>query len=122
LIPLENISNEIELKGMPEGAKMKVEVNKYERDKKNRATCISFLGVDCKVCGLNFFEKYGELGKDYIHVHHIIPISKMVPEYIVNPLKDLIPVCPNCHAMLHRKDPPLSIDELRQLLNMKANP
>ncbi|HHO0788469.1 HNH endonuclease [Aeromonas allosaccharophila] len=64
---------------------------------------------------IDFGEKYGELGKGFIHVHHMMPLSEIGEEYVVDPIKDLIPVCPNCHAMLHRRNPPLTIDDLRKL-------
>ena len=80
--------------------------------------CIESNGCYCHVCGLNFEEKYGAIGKDFIHVHHKIPLSKINEEYIVNPVNDLIPVCPNCHAMLHRKinDKYLNIEELKSVI------
>lgn len=51
-----------------------------------------------------------KLGKDYIEVHHIKPISEIGSEYVVDPEKDLIPVCFNCHSMLHRKIDGVSVD------------
>jgi len=71
------------------------------------------------VCGMDFVSRYGELGSGFIHVHHVIPVSKMGPNYIVDPINDLTPVCPNCHAMLHRKDPPLEIEELKGIFYEK---
>ena len=67
---------------------------------------------------MNFEEKYGAIGKDFIHVHHKIPLSEINEEYIVDPVNDLIPVCPNCHAMLHRKinDKYLNIEELKSVI------
>jgi 5-methylcytosine-specific restriction protein A len=99
--------------GLPEGAKLRVEVNRYERSPLNRQACLSIFGARCKGCGISFGEKYGQLGDGYIHVHHIVPVSELGAGYIVNPAKDLVPVCPNCHAMLHRADPPLRIEDLR---------
>jgi 5-methylcytosine-specific restriction protein A len=103
-------------KGLPEGAKTRVEVNKYERSSVNRAVCIAKFGAVCQVCGLDFGERYGDIAEGYIEVHHIVPVSQMAPGYIVNPLTDLIPLCANCHAVVHRLDPPLPIDSLRALL------
>ena len=71
----------------------------------------------CSICGFDFEKNYGELGKGFIHVHHIVPVSKIGPNYIIDPVKDLIPVCPNCHAMLHRTDPPMDPDVLLKILN-----
>lgn len=101
-----------------EGAKLTVQVNKFERSSVARQKCIDINGCFCHICGLRFEERYGEIGKDFIHVHHKIPLNEINEEYIVDPVHDLIPVCPNCHAMLHRKinGKYLSIEELKSIL------
>lgn len=96
-----------------EGAKRRVTVNAYERDPEARRMCIKRYGWNCAVCEMNFAETYGEIGTDYIHVHHKKPLNTLGKGYAVDPEKDLIPVCPNCHAMLHRRQKVLSIKELR---------
>jgi 5-methylcytosine-specific restriction protein A len=98
-----------------EGAVYQVLINAYERDEKARRTAIKFHGCICKVCDFDFEAAYGLIGKNFIHVHHIIPLSSIGEEYVVNPKTDLVPVCPNCHAMIHRKSPPFLIEELRSL-------
>lgn len=95
-----------------EGATKQVIVNAYERNPEVRAACLLEYGYSCVVCAFNFFEKFGKIGKDFIHVHHLEPISKTKEQHPVDPVKDLRPVCPNCHAMLHRSEPPFAIDEL----------
>lgn len=107
--------------GLPEGAVQKVLVNKYERSKVNRSVCLQHFGSDCQICGFNFEKEYGELGAGYIHVHHIVPVSQLGKDYQVNPIKDLIPLCPNCHAMVHTKNPPLKVEELRSLIHIKSH-
>lgn len=102
---------------LTEGIMLRVESNRYERNREARQKCITSKGCRCAVCGMDFEEKYGDIGRGFIHVHHIVPISLIGQDYVVDPLKDLVPVCPNCHNMLHRKDPPLSIDELKGLLH-----
>ena len=101
-----------------EGEKLRIEVNKYERSQKNRLMALAFHGYDCSVCGLNFVKKYGEIGNDFIHIHHTVPISKLKLNYQLNIEKDLIPVCPNCHAMLHKGDHminrPFTVKELKK--------
>lgn len=94
-------------------------VNSYERNPIARQKCIEHWKPICSVCQFDFEEKYGELGKGFIHVHHLVPISNIGDTYQVDPINDLRPVCPNCHAMLHKKNPPLTIEELQQniLLN-----
>lgn len=79
-----------------------IKVNKYERDKEARDKCIASYGYKCQGYGTNLEEVYGEIAKDFIHVHHIIPLSQIKEEYKVNPEKDLVPVCPNCHAIIHK--------------------
>jgi len=96
----------------PEGAIRSVVVNVYERDPKARAACLNKHGYRCVVCRMSFSEIYGEIGDGFIHVHHKKPLAAIRTEYTVNPKSDLIPVCPNCHAMLHSQSPPLGIDEL----------
>lgn len=103
-----------------EGAVKKTLTTKYERSPINRALCLAAKGYSCSVCGMNFQQTYGELGREFIHVHHAVPVSKMGGNYKVDPLKELFPVCPNCHAMLHRTDPPMSIKELRTLLTVSS--
>lgn len=99
-----------------EGKSISVTVNKYERDSSARKKCIEYHGNYCQICSFNFYDNYGDIGKDFIHVHHIKPISEIGEEYQVNPITDLIPVCPNCHAMLHRSRPAYSIKEINKLI------
>lgn len=96
-----------------EGASMEVSINSYERNLKARKKCIEHYGYKCQVCGFDFEKIYGQLGKNYIHVHHIIPLSEIKESYEVNPIKDLIPVCPNCHAIIHRTKPALTVKILK---------
>lgn len=107
-----------ELEGLPEGTAQKVVVNRYERSRINRALCISIQGTKCKVCDIALEDRYGEIGRDFIHIHHVVPVSQLGSNYIVDPINDLVPVCPNCHAMLHRREPPYTIKDLRlRLIN-----
>lgn len=101
---------------VPEGAKRTIHINVYERDPNARRKCIEKWGTKCSVCSFDFAERYGELGEGFIHVHHLKPLGEIGEQYELNPVIDLRPVCPNCHAMLHRKVPALSIEELSSLL------
>ena len=103
--------------GLPEGACIKVLVNKYERNPANRAACIAVHGLDCKICGFNFSSVYGPLGDGFIEVHHLVPVSMMGAGYIVDPVRDLMPICSNCHSMLHRTDPPMKPETLARIYN-----
>ncbi len=100
-----------------EGATKKITVNIYERNPEARQKCIELYGTDCYICGFNFEKQYGETGKGFIHVHHLKPLSEIGEKYELDPVQDLRPVCPNCHAMLHKKKPPYSIGELKQIIS-----
>lgn len=100
-----------------EGSVKSVIINAYERDRNARAACIKKHGIRCAVCQMSFEELYGEIGKGFIHVHHKKPLATTRGEYLIDPVKDLVPVCPNCHAMLHTSEPPLAIEELRKKIN-----
>ena len=106
-----------------EGAKKTIVVNSYERNREARDICIAHHGCRCAVCGLDFEKMYGDVGRGFIHVHHIVPISTIGEEYKLDPIKDLIPVCPNCHAMLHRGEngEAMEVEELRERINGNIN-
>lgn len=110
-----------EMSQIPEGKKVKMEVNRYERSKKNRLQCISIHGAICQVCDLDFKKRYGEIGKGFIHVHHVTPLHKLGENYFLNIKKDLVPVCPNCHSMIHKRNPPYEVDELREIFKQQTN-
>lgn len=99
-----------------EGAVRQVSVNAYEREPKARQKCIDYYGSSCSICGFDFGRAFGQLGKGFIHVHHLRPLSEIAEEYEIDPIKDLRPVCPNCHAMIHRSSPPLSLEQIKMLL------
>jgi len=118
LVPTDDSVNPLVVhEGMPEGSLTQVLVNKYERSPKNRAICISYHGAICAGCEFSFETFYGDFAKGYIHVHHITPISKLGSNYIIDPIKDLIPLCPNCHNAIHVVSPPLSVFELKKKIN-----
>lgn len=99
-----------------EGAVAQVLVNRYERSAEARDACIKHHGTSCAVCDFNFREVYGELGAGYIHIHHVIPLSKIRKKYKPDPHKDLVPVCANCHAMIHRNNEALTVAQLKSLI------
>lgn len=110
--------NELENFLYKEGKLIESYGTRFERDQALRRKAIEIHGTTCKVCGFNFEDYYGELGKGFIEVHHIKPMYISRKEVNVNPQTDLVPLCPNCHRMIHRKkDSPLEIDELKQLIN-----
>lgn len=104
-----------------EGAVHRISVNAYERDPAVRQACIAVKGTNCAVCDFSFADTCGDIGHGYIHVHHLTPLAMIGREYSVDPIEDLIPVCPNCHAMLHRRTPPFTVEELRSRLPLKSS-
>lgn len=104
--------------GLWEGAAKEVKVNRFERDAKARQECIKAHGATCRICGFDFQYVYGPaLGSRLIHVHHLRPLKEIREGYEVDPVNDLIPICPNCHAAIHRtRLPP---DELRAQMDSK---
>ncbi|PVZ68799.1 HNH endonuclease [Pelagibaculum spongiae] len=104
---------EADSESLLEGGIKTVQVNAYERNIKARRKCLEHHGFSCKVCSIDFEKIYGDLGKGFIHVHHLKEISSQKKEYKIDPVNDLVPVCPNCHSMLHRKTPSLTVNELK---------
>ena len=102
-----------------EGARYQVTVNAFERDPRARQLCITRHGTACAICGFSFGTAYGPVAEGFIHVHHLRPLSEIGREYEVNPVEDLRPVCPNCHAVLHRRVPSFSIEEVRGFLQQE---
>jgi predicted HNH restriction endonuclease len=100
-----------------EGERVAVLVNRFEHDASARKVCIAHHGLRCSVCGMSFGDRYGEAMKDLIHVHHLVPLSAIGMKYQIDPIKDLRPVCPNCHSVIHRDVSPLSIEQARALLS-----
>ena len=99
-----------------EGATYRIAINAYERNQQVRSACIEHYGASCYVCRFNFGATYGDVAEGYIHVHHLVPLSEIGEEYEVDPVKDLRPVCPNCHATIHRRRPPYEPEEVRDFI------
>lgn len=112
LNPYAPLDNE-ETKTYTEGRANQITQTRYERNPHARVACINHYGYSCSVCEFDFEKRFGELGKNFIHVHHLTQVATVGKTYKVDPIKDLRPVCPNCHAMLHRQNPPLTIEELK---------
>lgn len=105
-----------EIAGLPEGAKTRIEVNRYERDRRNRAAALAIHGYACKACDTDMGIRYGDAAVGLIEVHHVTPVSEVGAGYVIDPRTDLIPLCPNCHSVAHRRSPPFSVGELRGML------
>ncbi|KAF5038127.1 HNH endonuclease [anaerobic digester metagenome] len=103
-----------------EGRSKDVIQTRYERNPTARKVCLQHHGYSCKICGFNFEDYFGNVGKGFIHVHHINPIAEIGKEYEINPMEDLIPICPNCHAMIHAKRPAFSVEEIIEMRESKT--
>ena len=110
-----------ELQLHSEGEKKSILINRYERNRQARTACLKHYGYTCVICGFNFENIYGPIGKNKIHIHHITPIAKIGHNYIVDPFKDLQPVCPNCHTIIHSKRDPFTIEEVKAILKGQLN-
>jgi 5-methylcytosine-specific restriction protein A len=100
-----------------EGKRIATSGFRIERDAKARDKCLNSKGHSCAVCGFSFLETYGELGMGFIHVHHREDLALRTEANPTDPEKDLVPVCPNCHAMLHKGAKPCrSIEELQAII------
>jgi 5-methylcytosine-specific restriction protein A len=88
-------------------------VNAYERNQKARIICIEYYKklndgkIVCQICGFDFRTFYGEIAEGKIHIHHLNPLHEIGEEYEVDGVNDLIPICPNCHLVIHTKEPAL---------------
>ena len=97
-----------------EGASHTISVNAYERSPAARQACIDHYGYKCAVCGYSMADLFGKIAEGIIHVHHLKDLASIGEEYKVDPVADLRPVCPNCHAVLHTESPALSIEKLQK--------
>lgn len=104
-----------------EGAAVTVIVNRYERDRTARSKCISHYGAICNACGVKLSDVYGRIAEGFIHVHHNKPISAIKVEYTLDPILDLRPLCPNCHAIAHLRQEPYSIEEIKDMITGSAH-
>ena len=113
---VELLLDEIISSPIRERARYRVTVNAYERDRIARRRCIEAHGTDCVICGFSFGATYGAVADGFIHVHHLRALSEIGHEYEIDPVADLRPVCPNCHAVLHRPDPAFSVEQVKAFL------
>lgn len=94
----------------------RVYVNRYERDPRARALCLGHHGMHCACCGVLLADVYGNAASNLIHVHHLTPLANLPDGIEIDPVRDLRPVCPNCHAVIHTTNPPLGIEEVKMML------
>ena len=128
--PVADIFDETAVSKGVDGAMKQVTSNQYERDPKLRRACVEYFvrqdsQLKCQVCDLDFSQRYGEIGRGFIHIHHVDPLGDGQGERAVDPVRDLVPVCPNCHAMLHKKPGKgaYTVKELKKMMKQqRANP
>lgn len=101
-----------------EGKKLGYYGVKYERSPKLRQLAIQIHGLQCNACDFDFEKAYGEHAKGFIHVHHVKPISEYEEDQVVDPATDMITLCANCHAAVHKKSQQLlSVEQLKGILS-----
>lgn len=93
-----------------EGERYEVRSTAVERNPHARQACIAHHKARCFACGFDFSTRYGGLGEGYIHVHHRRAIALSSGPYLLDPVRDLVPLCPNCHAMVHRYHDPADVE------------
>ena len=109
---------------MTEGKIRQVNVTRHERNQRLRQLCLAHYGYVCQVCGMDFESRYGAIGKDFIEVHHLNPIADTDGEHALDPEQGLVPLCSNCHSMIHRggKDgKPMTLRELKEIYQTHNN-
>ena len=118
LVPIEsNEKTDVnQIIGFAEGGSTTNQSTHYERDRRNRAAAIAIWGSHCQACGLDFGTRYGDVAAGFIEVHHTTPVSELEPSTVVDPSRDLVPLCSNCHAVAHRRNPPFSVKEIQTLI------
>lgn len=112
---VEDGESEFESYNVVEGRKREFYSTRYERNPIYRRKAIAIHGLSCMVCDTNFGDSYGDHGEGFIHVHHNKPLSES-GEMKINPKTDLSVLCPNCHAMVHRrKSRTLTVAEIKKM-------
>lgn len=115
-IPAPSVLREPEGKKYFEGGEVFSYRVGYERSLDARQACIRHYGYMCQGCLSSLEKKYGSIAQGFIHIHHLNQIAGSTGVREVDPINDLVPLCPNCHAMVHRRSPPFTIEELRRFI------
>lgn len=97
-------------------------VTVHERSPQNRRLCLQHHGYRCKACDQDLEELYGPVGFRVIHVHHERELSTLGSGYVPDPVNEMKPLCPNCHAIIHAgKGPAMSVARLRRLVKRRRS-
>lgn len=103
-----------------EGRMTEAKVLRRQRNRQARQQCLEASGYKCYICGFDFEKTYGEIGKGFLEVHHKRPISTYDEEHEI-PQSELVPLCSNCHSMVHRRKEAMDVDELKNIVQNKQN-
>ncbi|UOQ81000.1 HNH endonuclease [Hymenobacter sp. 5414T-23] len=123
-VELPVIAEEDEASAFPEG-KEKFRLHRIKERSRELVNAVKDRALQedeklcCQACGFSFVEKYGKLGEGFIEAHHLFPISELKEETQTK-LDDLALVCSNCHRMLHRRRPWLTLENLKALLQLSS--
>ena len=98
-----------------EGRIKEAKVIRHQRNRAARQKCLEDSGYTCYVCGFNFEKAYGEIGKNFLEVHHKKPLATYDDEHLI-PQNELVALCSNCHSMVHRKREVLDVEDLKRCL------
>lgn len=101
-----------------EGTVRRSQLTRWERDRRARAACIAYFGNVCQACGFSFERCYGSRGQGFIEVHHAVQYATLHGRRRVDPKVDLVPLCSNCHRMVHRDAVPIGVAELRKIIKV----
>lgn len=107
-----------------EGAARQATTTVYDTDRRNRRDCIRIHGCHCKACGFEFSRHYGPGTVGMIEVHHLTPLSRLGRQRKIDPGKDLVPLCANCHRAIHmngKGEQPLTLRKLKALMRKYGN-
>lgn len=107
--------------GAEEGGVFMMITKRYERNLKNRKLTVAIHGYKCKACGLLMSDKYGPVAKEFIEVHHLTPLSELKIGKLVDPKQEMVPLCPNCHRVVHRRNPAYTLEEIQEFIRKKEN-
>lgn len=94
----------------------RVYVNRYERSSRARALCLAHHGLKCACCDTLLADVYGRQAAELIHVHHLTQLASIPEGAEIDPVRDLRPVCPNCHCVIHTRQTPFTIEEMREMI------
>jgi len=120
--PPQPLAEEVVPQLYTEGATKTITVEAAERIRAARQRCLEFHGTRCVVCGVDMGERYGSAAAGFIHVHHLDPLGTAQGQRAVDPERDLRPVCPNCHGVMHLARPPYTVEQMRGMLAGACGP